>query len=202
MNVLRVSLLLVAAMATACTSTSPPEQAPAEDWYQTAITQLTDAQRAWYEKEKSNGIDDSWMLTSPEPPATDEAIHAAEQRLGVHFDQQYTQWLHHVNGWKSYSSARDFFPLDVIARDSIPAENLRVYIESGELTPDRVGVDSFDDLVVIGGTEEGTAFIAIEAAPNPETASMPVYEFGYGDVIKYDDFKTFLQKEIDTLNQM
>ncbi|MCX5044831.1 SMI1/KNR4 family protein [Aldersonia sp. NBC_00410] len=188
--------------ATACTSTGPDEQTPADDSYQTAITELTDAQRAWYEKERTDGIDSSWMLTSPEPPATDEAIHVAEQRLGVHFDQQYTQWLHHVNGWKSFSGATDLLPLDSIARDSLPAQGLQVYSESGELTPDRVGVDSFDDLIVIGGTEEGSNFIAIEAAPNPETASMPVYEFGHGDVTKYDDFKTFLQSEIDTLNQI
>jgi hypothetical protein len=202
MNVSRVSLLLVAAMATACTSTSPSEQAPAEDWYQSAITQLTDAQRAWYEQEKTDGIDSSWMLSNPEPPATDEAIHAAQQRLGVHFDQQHTQWLRHANGWKSFSGATDLFPLDAIARDSLPAANLRVFLESGEFTPDRVGVDSFDDLIVIGGTEEGTDFITIQAAPTPETASMPVYEFSHGDFTKYDDLKTFIQSEIDTLNQM
>ncbi|MEU4313826.1 SMI1/KNR4 family protein [Nocardia sp. NPDC024068] len=202
MNVLRVSLLLIAAMATACTSTGPQGPAPADDWCRTAITELTDAQRAWYEKEKTGGVDDTWMLTSPEPPATDAAIQAAEQRLGVHFDQQYTQWLHHANGWRNFSGASTFFPLDEIARDSIPAESLRVFLEAAELTPDRVGIDSFDKLLVIGGTRDGKYFLAIEAAPSPETASMPVYEFAYGDVTEHDDFKTFLRTEIDTLKQM
>ncbi|MFI5716463.1 SMI1/KNR4 family protein [Nocardia sp. NPDC051750] len=202
MNVLRMSLLLAAATATACTTTGPQESTPADDWCRTAITELTNAQRGWYEKEKTDGIDDTWMLAGPGPPATDAAIHAAEQRLGVHFDQQYTQWLRHANGWKYFSGAVTFFSLDEIARDSIPAENLRAFLEGAELTPDRVGVDSFDTLIVIGGTWDGKDFLAIEAAPTPETASMPVYEFGYGDFTEYDDFRTFLRTEIETLNQM
>ncbi|MBF6171315.1 SMI1/KNR4 family protein [Nocardia blacklockiae] len=141
------------------------------------------------------------MLTTPNPPPDEAQIRAAESRLGINFDSQYEEWLRHANGWKFFSGAHSLFPVESISRDSVAAQNLSAFLQSGEFTPTQLGVDSFDQLVVIGGTDDGAAFIALRATNAPCTESTPVYTFGHGDFEKHDSFKTFLRNEIEVLER-
>ncbi|MBF6065145.1 SMI1/KNR4 family protein [Nocardia terpenica] len=202
MKLLRTSLFLIAALTAACTSSRyAPQASPSDDWCRSAISELTNAQRAWYEKGKAEGHDDTWMLTAPKSPADDASIQAAENRLGVKFDDQFKDWLHHVNGWEDFSGAESLLPVGELSRDSVPEQNFRAFLAGGEFTPNRIGVDSFDQLVVIGGAEDGSSYIAIRAVTNTDTPSMPVYTFSHGDFLKHDDFKSYIQSEINLLKQ-
>ncbi|WP_169816298.1 SMI1/KNR4 family protein [Nocardia miyunensis] len=202
MSFVRTSLLLIAAFTAACSTQAHPPAKPSGNWCQTAIAQLTVAQRALYEKDKAQGIDDSWMLTRPGGPASEADIQAAETRLGTHFDEQYKQWLRHANGWESFSGSDDLFSLGQVARDSIEARNMQVFIQSAEFTPQQLGITSFDQLIVVGGSLSGNAyFIAVQEAPDSNTSSMPVYTFSSGDFTRYDNFKTFIQKEVEALEE-
>lgn len=148
------------------------------------------------------GCHDAWMLTRPSGPASDADIAAAETRLGTHFDDQYKQWLRHVNGWVSFSGADDLFSLTQIARDSTEAKNMLVYLRSGEFTPQQLGITSFDQLIVVGGSLDGNAyFVALQQAPASGARSMPVYAFSGGDFVRYDNFEAFIQKQIELLGE-
>ncbi|WP_040749255.1 SMI1/KNR4 family protein [Nocardia transvalensis] len=201
MKLFRASLLLLAALAAACASGQQAPANPADDWCRAAITDLTRAQHAWYEKDKAQGHDDAWMLTTPNPPIDDARIQAAEHRLGVRFDNQFKEWLRHADGWRFFSGADSLFPVEEISPDSTPAQNLRAFLRSGEFTPAQIGVDSFDQLIVVGGTDDGASFIALRAATDTENESAPVYTFGHGDFEKHDSFRTFIQNEVDLLEQ-
>ncbi|MCQ4120699.1 SMI1/KNR4 family protein [Rhodococcus tibetensis] len=122
--------LTVLVVAGAC-SQSPSTGAGETDWWSTAIETLEHEQQAEYERQKDKGHDDAWMLTTPGPPATDADIIAAESRLGMKFDVQYKEWLHHVNGWRFYCGGDSLYALDDIAQDSPKKRNL----PSGSIAP-------------------------------------------------------------------
>ncbi|MGV9679283.1 SMI1/KNR4 family protein [Nocardia sp. NPDC003482] len=199
MRLIRTSLLLVAAVAAACSTTHPTQAVPADDWCRVAIDELSKAQRDKYERDKAQGNDKPWLLTRPGPPASDAAIREAQSRLGVRFDQQYTQWLRHVNGWESFASASDFFPVEQVSRDSRAAQNFSTFLDAGEFTPAEVGVDSLERLIVIGGSVDGDAYFIVLQTSDADVPGMPVFEFSHGDFARYDDLKTFIQRRIERL---
>ncbi|MDV7246251.1 MULTISPECIES: SMI1/KNR4 family protein [Rhodococcus] len=188
------TLLAVLAVAGACSQSPSTTDAGETDWWSTAIETLKHEQKAEYERQKNKGNDYAWMLTTPEPPATDADITAAEGRLGTKFDKQFKDWLHHVNGWQFYCGADTLFPLSDVSKDSPKAKALRIWLDNADLTPTDVGVDSFDDLIVIGGAEGAFYIATVRSDQSREVA--PVYEFG-GGVLTHTSFKDFIQANID-----
>lgn len=188
-----VLLLAVAAVANAC-SQSPPTDHGDSDWWSTAVETLKDEQKAEYDRQQENGHDDAWMLTAPGPPATDADVSAAEDRLGIRFDEQYKEWLHYVNGWRFYCGGDSLYSLKDVAQDSPKRRNLLTWLDSAELTPKDLGVDSFDDLLVIGGAD-GAYFIATTASEQKRDVA-PILEFG-GGVVTHANLKAYIQANID-----
>lgn len=174
----------------------------AENWCRIVIAQLIEAQRSRYDRDKARGIDSFRMLSRPEPGADEQEIRDAEALLGVHFDRQYTQWLRCVNGWESLCGTDDLFALDQFIHDSGPVDDLRDLLEQWHITPGLLGIESFDRLIVVGGSLQGLdKYIAIMAARDSDTASMPVYTFADGGYTEYADFATFIRREIEILGE-
>ncbi len=201
MRAARTSMVLMAALAICCACSKPSSDAPShesDDWWRNAIASLTQEQKRWYEADKAAGKDSSWMLTAPNPPASDVEIADAEARAGVKLDEQYKEWLRHTNGWRFFSGGDSLYPTGELSKDSRDRTILLGVIDEYGVQPGELEMRSFEPLVVIGGAS-GDYFIAAVGCEQSGCATAPVWEISGGDHVKYGSFQEFLQARIDRM---
>ncbi|MCX5044835.1 SMI1/KNR4 family protein [Aldersonia sp. NBC_00410] len=188
--------------ATACTSCSQPDPDAAGDWCADTIAALISEQHRWYDYDMTHGrgnVDLTWMVTPPNPPATAEQIDAAEQRLGKRLDRQLRNWLEHANGWEFAFGTTALFSTQQLTPDSREREILLQVAHDSDTQIDEFGVDSFDDLIIIGTNDNQSEFILTTGcADDSDCDSAPVWDFD-GDIRKFSSLRDFLTAEVKSL---
>ncbi|MBF6130431.1 SMI1/KNR4 family protein [Nocardia brasiliensis] len=195
MRVLQWSLIAVVVAVCACSRT--PSTSEPDDWIPQAVSDLKALQKAWYDADLASGMRSDWMLHGPNPPATTDVITAAEDRLGVRLDDQYRDWLTRVgNGWPAFSGGITLYSLDEISRD-LPSHQILVqFLQEESKTPQDLGAESYDDLLVIGGTADGVDYVTLACPNRQPCASAPVWIVDRGDYTRFDSLKDCVQRKI------
>ncbi|MFE3195436.1 SMI1/KNR4 family protein [Nocardia sp. NPDC059240] len=195
MRVLRWSLIAVVVTLCACSRT--PSATDSEDWIPQAVADLKTLQKAWYDADLANGMRSDWMLKGPNPPAATDTVSAAEDRLGVRLDDQYRAWLTRVgNGWPAFSGGITLHSLVEISRDLPSYQNLVKFLREESKTPQDLGTDSYDNLLVIGDTADGIDYVTLACPNRQPCASAPVWIVDRGDYTRFDSLKDFIENQI------
>ncbi|MGW4248254.1 SMI1/KNR4 family protein [Nocardia sp. NPDC004722] len=170
------------------------------DWVPPVIAALKAEQKNWYDQCLAVGQKSDWMLTEPNPAASSDDIRAAEARLGIRFDDQYKQWLGHVNGWKSFWGGGELYALGDISKDSPEHKVMLEVFHDFSVQPSDLQMDSFDNLIIIGGTADGIQYVTVGGLEQ-QCASAPVWEIESIECIRFGDLREFLDRKI-TLARM
>lgn len=166
-----------------------------DDWVPSIISMLKAQQRDWYDRNSGTGRMSEWMLSAPNPGAAPDDIHAAETTLGLRFDDQYRQWLSHVNGWTAFSGGGDLYPLGDISKNSPEHRAMLDMFRESLIEPGDLEMDSFDNLVLIGGTPDGIQYVTV-GSPEQRRTAAPVWEIEDIEYTRFGDLKEFLTREV------
>ncbi|MBF6171314.1 SMI1/KNR4 family protein [Nocardia blacklockiae] len=181
---------------------SRPAEDNSGDWCTDTIAALTAEQQRWYDYDKSHGGENEDLtrfLTPPNPPATAEQIGAAEQRVGKRFDRQLRQWLGHANGWPFVFGTSALFSTDQLTQDSPARAVFMDLIDEFDVPEEEFGVNSFDDLILIGTNDNQSHFIlTVGCTGNGDCDSAPVWTFD-GDTRKYPSLRDYLTTMVEQL---
>ncbi|MCX5044834.1 SMI1/KNR4 family protein [Aldersonia sp. NBC_00410] len=201
MRLVRTTVILLAALA-AGAGCSPSDPDAPRDWCADTIAALISEQHRWYDYDMTHGrgnVDLTWMVTPPNPPATAEQIDAAEQRLGKRLDRQLRNWLEHANGWEFAFGTTTLYSTDQLTPDSPERDIFLEGIGETDTQIDEFGVDSFDDLTIIGTNDNQSRFILTTGcADDSDCDSAPVWAFD-GDIEKFAGLRDFLTKRVEGL---
>ncbi|MFI5782419.1 SMI1/KNR4 family protein [Nocardia sp. NPDC051570] len=189
----RWSLIILMAIA-ACACSDKPAGQPG-DWVPPVISSLKQQQRHWYDANLALGRKSDWMLTEPNPAASPEDIRTAEARLGIRFDDQYKQWLAYANGWTAFSGGGNLYALSDISKDSPEHKVMLDTFHEYSIQPSDLEMDSFDNLIIIGGTADGIVYVTV-GCREQQCASAPVWEVESTDHTRFADLKEFLNRKI------
>lgn len=189
----RWSLIVLVALA-ACACSSKPAEEPT-DWVPPVISSLKAQQKDWYDENLAVGRKSDWMLTEPNPGAAPEDIRSAETRLGTHFDDQFKQWLAHANGWTAFSGGGDLYALSDISKDSPEHKVMLEVFQQYAVQPRDLEMDSFDNLIIIGGTADGIRYVTV-GCQQQQCASAPVWEIESTEYTRFGDLKEFLNRKV------
>ncbi|MBF6183353.1 SMI1/KNR4 family protein [Nocardia otitidiscaviarum] len=157
------------------------------------IEDLTVEHQRQYERYLTDGATPDtieWIRTPPNPPATAEAIHAAEQRIGKRLDRQLRQWPEHADGWEFVWGTTGLYSTAQLTTDSPARETLIGLMDEFDVTADEIGVRSLDDLIVIG-TDDSEQLFIVTTGCDDQCDSAPVWEIE-GSYEKYPNLRTYL----------
>ncbi|MCX5044832.1 SMI1/KNR4 family protein [Aldersonia sp. NBC_00410] len=177
MRLVRTTVILLAALAAGAACAPSDPDAPG-DWCEEAIVNLTSGQQRLYDYSRARhpNLDREWIATKPNPPATEASISAAEQRLGTHFDQQLRQQFAHADGWQSFAGTSSLYSTSELTTDSPVRTIMNDLMDEFGVTADELGVQSLDDLILIGANDVSDTFILTTGCPDDNCASAPVWD--------------------------
>ncbi len=126
--------------------------------------------------------------SEPQPPATDEAIAAAEQALERTFPESYKAFLKAANGWEYFAWGVSLFSTEDLIGDAMEeAEETLSYSEDLE--------DEVKAALPIGASEDNATVILL-----CEDGS--VMRHLYEEIGRWPDMAAYLRSRIQTLNEM
>ncbi|MFB8280439.1 SMI1/KNR4 family protein [Nocardia colli] len=201
MRLFRTTLLMMAAVAACAACARPAPGGDSSDWCNEVITGLNAEHQRWYDYDKTHGGENEdleWMRTKPNPPATSEAIRAAEQRLGTHFNDELRQWLAHADGWEFFAGTSSLYPTAQLVKDSPTRTIMTELMEEFNVTASAVGVGSLDDLILLGANDSADMFIVTVGCSGQACASAPVWQI-HGTPTKYNSLREFLTSKVGQL---
>ncbi|MCX5044833.1 SMI1/KNR4 family protein [Aldersonia sp. NBC_00410] len=201
MRLVRTTVILLAALAATAACSQPGPDA-SSDWCADTIAALISERQRWNDYDKAHGAENedlSRFVTPPNPPATAEQIDAAEQRLGKRLDRQLRNWLEHANGWEFVFGTTALFSTQQLTPDSPEREIFLEGIDETSTRTDEFGVDSFDDLIIIGTNDNQSDFILTTGCDDDSDCdSAPVWAFD-GDIRTFSSLRDFLTVEVESL---
>ncbi|MBF6183354.1 SMI1/KNR4 family protein [Nocardia otitidiscaviarum] len=203
MRFFRTTVILVAAVA-ACAACSKPATDDSGDWCAEVMAEVISEQKRWYNYEKSHGGEDedlTWMLTTPNPPATTEEISTAEQRLDKRLDKQLRQWLEHVNGWHYVWGTTSLYSTQQMVDDADDRAELMDMLNEVDRNESEFGVGSLDDLIVIGTNADQSRFVLTTGCDGDDCGSAPVWSFD-GETETYTSLRDYLTTMVEQLKTM
>lgn len=128
------------------------------------------------------------LYSKPHPPATDEAIAAAEQKLERAFPESYRAFLKAANGWEHFAWGVSLFSTDDLCGEEMEgAKETLSYSEDLE--------DEVKAALPIGASEDNATVILL-----CEDGS--VMRHLYEEIGRWPDMAAYLRSRIQTLNEM
>ncbi|MFE5286811.1 SMI1/KNR4 family protein [Nocardia sp. NPDC056611] len=136
----------------------------------------------------------------PNPPASVEAVAAAEQRLGVWFDAEFRQFLLTCDGWSRYGTVQLFGVGDFAAgekwrRDSACAQRYFDTGASGTLI-----VPEGYRLVLVGKTLAAQRFIVMLFPTGPGIGPAACWDCMAGIDLRYPSFGVWAEFEASAIS--
>ncbi|MFI7000450.1 SMI1/KNR4 family protein [Nocardia sp. NPDC050175] len=139
--------------------------------------------------------DEPWRSAPPNPPATDADIAAAEQRLGVFFDEAYRELLRTCDGWPVFGSSHFYGTGDlgvgelwVTTTDAI-AEYFASEGRAATKAPDGHA------FVLIAHSNASSRFIVAAFPTSAREPSSRCYDCQSGEDTPFDDIYAWAERE-------
>ncbi|MEC3951700.1 SMI1/KNR4 family protein [Nocardia sp. CDC153] len=156
---------------------------------------------AWHDARALPETTASYRLPSPKAPGTaapDSSITAAEQRLGVVFDDSYLRVIRAVNGWASLAVTLNFFAVEDLGTEdsSWSANNVgaNAYFDSEE--DEVVEVPPGHARVMLAADHETARYLVAMIATDGRESQSVCYDCQSGYDLEYPSFEAWLAATI------
>ncbi|MEQ8156864.1 MAG: SMI1/KNR4 family protein [Clostridiaceae bacterium] len=133
----------------------------------------------------------------PNPPASEQELIKAENKLGFKINSQYKEFLKIMNGFDNFQYVTDLFG----TTDFNGSEKYKAAIESLNLTKrifeeEEIPLEiNIEDALLIGADENGNLVVIMKVGSNLEDK---VFCIGNGGIDnEYDDFYQYLNDQVE-----
>lgn len=148
------------------------------------------------------------QATVPYPGADESALAAAEQRLGLHLDPQYRQFLNHADGWPRWDGYQSLLGTQEMVTDKIIFdgsratwstifEGLHIFLEDGGEKAWDQPHPPIEHLIPIEATQDVFYTAAIVGSPRAAAAPGPVFAFSSGGIERWQSFAHYMEHQIN-----
>ncbi|WP_405166624.1 SMI1/KNR4 family protein [Nocardia sp. NBC_01499] len=138
---------------------------------------------------------ESWRSAPPNPPATDADISAAEQRLGVLFDDAYRDLLRTCDGWPVFGNSQLYGTHDLGVSDdwAINKDAIEEYFASQGR--DATTAPEGHRFVLIAHDNSSSRFVVAAFPSSTREQSSRCYDCQSGEDTPFDDIYAWAQFE-------